>query len=553
MAPSKKAAKAKKLVEAKKAKKNDATKPPKKKAKAEEARLTLKLRLLGPKAPEVSTTPMPEPVSLVSSSDPTPPRNPSQEEVSAAVDRYWLNKGRLSPALEDDKLDDSKTEVLLIRKGTTGGKTIFAAGLVDDGTVDGEELEESADEGRETQGSASPESESDSQKADEDELESDDDKPFDLKLSVPFAGPAVDTCRHHVTPPKSVRVTYRFTTQPRTTVFTHLSNDIELEDMVTAARAAQLTTRSTKEFKVELKDLAAITKGKGNTDGKKDGKKKKRPQLLVTKRKCAESDSKESEAEDGKGDEVDSKKTMLASSTVDMDASSVRRDMCSFDMGNFFEKWIRIYYDSTSEPQDSAGNLSKVILSKRGQIAGLTLLDMTAVNFNRDLPAYPIKIGSGQPKPVPAPQPPSMPAVTSMASMSPYGYPPAPWWPPYQTPPAPQALNCYGDGPSSPPQEIKDARLFPRLESWLWSLDDGLRGADDHNFSQYAPEFQREKYVRVVDLETLQVNDLKRLIPELPHGTATKILAYATADITRIRKVEKKHLRVEAQNGARYA
>jgi hypothetical protein len=28
---------------------------------------------------------------LVSSPDPTPPRNPSPEEVSAAVDRYWLS------------------------------------------------------------------------------------------------------------------------------------------------------------------------------------------------------------------------------------------------------------------------------------------------------------------------------------------------------------------------------------------------------------------------------------------------------------------------------
>jgi hypothetical protein len=173
MAPSKKAVKAKKLIQAKKAKKMDATKPPKKKAKAEEARLTLKLHLLGPKAPEVSTpepTPRPEPVSSL---DPTPPRNPSQEEVSATVDRYWLSKGGLSPALEEDELDDSEAEALLVRKGITGGKTIFAAGLVDDGTVDGEELEESADEGRESQGSVSTESGSNSQKADEDELESD--------------------------------------------------------------------------------------------------------------------------------------------------------------------------------------------------------------------------------------------------------------------------------------------------------------------------------------------------------------------------------------------
>ncbi|KAJ7697326.1 hypothetical protein B0H14DRAFT_3039156 [Mycena olivaceomarginata] len=545
MAPSKKAAKAKKLVQAKKAKKKDATRPPKKKAKAEEPRLTLKLRLLGPKAPEVSTpepTPRPEPVDLISSPDPTPPRNPSQEEVSAAVGRYWLSKGRLSPALEEDELDDSETEALLVRKGTTGGKTIFAAGLVDDGTVDGEELEESADEGRETQGSASPESGSGSQKSVEDELESDDNEPFDLKLSVPFAGAnSTVTVSSTITfkdllltladtmslPPKSVRVAYRFTTQPRTTAFTHLSNDIELEDMVTAARAAQLTTRSTKEFKVELKDLAAITKGKGNADGKKESKKKKR--------KRGESDSEESEG-DGEGDEVDGKKVKSKTKSMPQLVAQLEADNACLEHGGH-----GCIKRTEGHVQLSKQDLSTWAIFLKSGYASTTT------------PPPKLKVGSGQPKPVPAPQPPSMPAVTSMASMSPYGYPPAPWWPPYHTPPAPQALNRYGDVPSSPPQEIEDARLFPRLESWLRSLDDGPRGADDHNFSQYAPDFQREKYVRVVDLETLQVNDLKRLIPELPHGTATKILAYATADITRIRKVEKKRLRVEAQNGARYA
>ncbi|KAJ7815573.1 hypothetical protein B0H14DRAFT_2603351 [Mycena olivaceomarginata] len=346
MAPSKKAAKAKKLVQAKKAKKKDATRPPKKKAKAEEPRLTLKLRLLGPKAPEVSTpepTPRPEPVDLISSPDPTPPRNPSQEEVSAAVGWYWLSKGRLSPALEEDELDDSETEALLVRKGT----------------VYGEELEESADEGRETQGSASPESGSGSQKSVEDELESDDNEPFDLKLSVPFAGAnSTVTVSSTITfkdllltladtmslPPKSVRVAYRFTTQPRTTAFTHLSNDIELEDMVTAVHAAQLTTRSTKEFKVELKDLAAITKGKGNTDGKKESKKKKHVSPIISTekpradtnllQKRGESDSEESEG-DGEGDEVDGKKVKSKTKSLPHQEKPPRKNSAIFAQNTF--------------------------------------------------------------------------------------------------------------------------------------------------------------------------------------------------------------------------
>jgi hypothetical protein len=321
-----------------------------------------------------------------------------------------------------------------------------------------------------------------------------------------------------------------------------------------------LKTRSTKEFKVELKDLAAITKGKGNTDGKKESKKKKRVSPIISTgkpgadtnllQKRGESDSEESEG-DGEGDEVDGKKVKSKTKSLPQLVAQLEADNACLEHGGH-----GCIKRTEGHVQLSKQDLSTwaIFLVCLHLSFHCRLISVQKSGYaSTTTPPPKLKVGSGQPKPVPAPQPPSMPAVTSMASMSPYGYPPAPWWPPYQTPPAPQALNRYGDVPSSPPQEIEDARLFPRLESWLRSLDDGPRGADDHNFSQYAPDFQREKYVRVVDLETLQVNDLKHLIPELPHGTATKILAYAMADITRIRKVEKKRLRVEAQNGARYA
>lgn len=142
-----------------------------------------------------------------------------------------------------------------------------------------------------------------------------------------------------------------------------------------------------------------------------------------------------------------------------------------------------------------------------------------------------------------------------MHGMAPFGYP-FPWqYPPYQTPPATTPVNRGRRdemASSDPPEVVEDSRLFPRIENWLHELDNGPRGVDDHNFAHFIPEFQREKYMRVVDLESLKIHDLKALIPEMAHGTAAKILTYATTDISTIRKRERKRVREEARNGARY-
>lgn len=112
----------------------------------------------------------------------------------------------------------------------------------------------------------------------------------------------------------------------------------------------------------------------------------------------------------------------------------------------------------------------------------------------------------------------------------------------------------YEETLSSPPEVVEDSRLFPRIGVWLQELDKGAHGdcVDDHNFTQFAADFEREKYIRVVDLEALKIDDLKSLVPEMPHGTAAKILTYAKADITAIRKRERKRVRKEAQQGPRY-
>ena len=76
--------------------------------------------------------------------------------------------------------------------------------------------------------------------------------------------------------PSAVKVAYRFSTQPRTTLHTHLRNADDLKGLFEKARAAQAKlekSKSSKEFFVELKDLEpSDVKQKGK---KRDTKKKK--------------------------------------------------------------------------------------------------------------------------------------------------------------------------------------------------------------------------------------------------------------------------------------
>ena len=135
--------------------------------------------------------------------------------------------------------------------------------------------------------------------------------------------------------------------------------------------------------------------------------------------------------------------------------------------------------------------------------------------------------------------------MPGMPGMPPFGLP-FPWqWPPYQTPAqAPKAR--YEEMPSSDPvDEVEDVTLFPRIKNWLQSLDDGMRGHDGHTFAQFAADFEREKYIRIVDLVDMRIGDLKHLVPEMAQGTATKLLAYAAKDVGSIRRKEKKRQRRE--------
>jgi hypothetical protein len=95
---------------------------------------------------------------------------------------------------------------------------------------------------------------------------------------------------------------------------------------------------------------------------------------------------------------------------------------------------------------------------------------------------------------------------------------------------------------SDPPEELEDVTIFPRLAQWLADLDAGPRGADGHNFAQFAIIFESEKYFRICDIadSAASVEILMAMCIGMARGTASKILAYAQKDVDVIRKKEGK-------------
>ncbi|KAJ7288914.1 hypothetical protein C8J57DRAFT_1643222 [Mycena rebaudengoi] len=311
-------------------------------------------------------------------------------------------------------------------------------------------------------------------------------------------------------PPKKVHVAYRFSTQPRSAVFSHLSSRIHLMELVSIARRTVKTTKSQKEFIVELKDLDVVGgKGKGKMAPAKKGAKEK-------KRKRGE-DSSESEA--GTGDEqVDGKRVRSGKKSMPQIVAELESaNTCTEHGGHGCLKFTT----------------GHVKLSKQD----LSTWAIFMLQIGGDKP-----VASGKSAAQAAPMPSAFPGPPSYPYPSPYPYAP---WPPYQTPQAPRHRHHYDIPSSDPIEEVEDSQLFPRLQNWLQNLDDGSRGRDGHNFIQFADDFDHEKYIRIVDLEGLQIMDLTCLIPGMAHGTAAKIVAYAAADIAMIRKREKKCLRAE--------
>ncbi|KAF8181340.1 hypothetical protein K438DRAFT_1973409 [Mycena galopus ATCC 62051] len=380
-------------------------------------------------------------------------------------------------------------------------------------------------------------------------------------------------------PPKSVRVAYRFSIQPGNAPLTHLSSAVHLMELVAAAYKAMSTTTSKKDFVVVLKALGeAPAKGKGKADTKAEKKAKAKQKKWVTISRvqgvdAANSDINpfqkyESESDsDGEGDTVDGEKVKSKKKSLTQFVTQLEKDNACTEHGGhgcikrtnghlrLLKQDLTAWAIFLVKPASFVGSHGSFVckLQQNGYPSTTT-------------PPPKLTLESGQPAPLkttpatPA-HTPIMPQAGMLPGMPPFGYhfpssfPGQSWHipgPAFQTPQAPNAANRYVDMPSSPPAEIEDCRLFPRMGTWLQELDDGARGADEHNFAQYAPDFQCQKYVHIVDLEELRIEDVTRLIPEIPHGTATKILTYAKADIGRLRKAERKCVRAEANKGSRY-
>jgi len=74
--------------------------------------------------------------------------------------------------------------------------------------------------------------------------------------------------------PKYVTIAYRFSTDPRTARFSHLSKHTHLIELFARAENTAKSTRSKKEFFVEVKELDAEADEKQKAKSSKKGKEK---------------------------------------------------------------------------------------------------------------------------------------------------------------------------------------------------------------------------------------------------------------------------------------
>ena len=91
---------------------------------------------------------------------------------------------------------------------------------------------------------------------------------------------------------------------------------------------------------------------------------------------------------------------------------------------------------------------------------------------------------------------------------------------------------------SDPVDDLDDPTIFPRTTAWLQELDGGPRGADGHNFTQYAEQLERNMFTCMFQLETLTEEKLLSICTSMVAGTASLILQYARKDCVKIRKKE---------------
>ncbi|KAJ6472761.1 hypothetical protein C8R47DRAFT_1295626 [Mycena vitilis] len=497
-----------------------------------------KLRILGPKPPEnvvASPSSPAQPGSQspaqeeneIASPDITPAPPVSKRVLREALSAYLASKGRepVEPFSEPDSSDSDELEELMNRKSTRP-PTVFENGVEEDEDEE-DELQYSEDGDGPGARVKKPHAQASS------DSEPEPDEEFSLEFSVPFDGAnaplTVDSTTTYSTlvtkladtmevAPKSVHVAYRFSTEPNTAAWSHLQNSDHLTALFVNAKETQATTKSKKKFVVMMKDLNAPGgkskgKGKDKAQGKNDKKEKKR--------KRGESESEDSDASDAA--EVKKKKKKSLPQWV---AELEQENACQEHGGHGCLKY------TTGHVQLSKADLTTwAVFLQSGYPSTTEPPPKLQVGGNK-------KAATKAAAPV-TPAAPAAPPVP-MSGLHMHGMPPPP-----------VNRGRYEDALSSPPQVIEDNRLLPRMTTWLEDLDSGPRGTDGHSFTQFVGDFEKERYLRVVDLVTLSIEEVIKAAPEMPQGTAAKILAYAKSDVEVIRKRERKRARKEAQP-ARY-
>ncbi|KAJ7115759.1 hypothetical protein C8R44DRAFT_739505 [Mycena epipterygia] len=447
--------------------------------------------------------------STARASDPiTPPPPVAPEVLQHAVKTYLRSHGH-SAGEEDDS--ESETELLMQERRRT-----FENGM--QGSVDKESEDDAAGQGvGEDEDELSTGGEEEEANSDVDELKTDPPKldppaptkkpeplvqkkkknsPLSLKFSVPVNGAnmaftVLSTISYaellsHLADtmsiaPKNVRVGYRFSLQARSNPFNHLGDANHWLELVVAARRLQETSKSKKEFVVELKDLVlpAAKAGKGAKKAEK-------------KRKRGDSDSEE-DSVTGTGDEIDGKKVRSKKMSGPQWVAKLEQDnACVEHGGHGCLKYVTGHVLLTNQDLSTWA-----IFLQNGYVSTTT-------------PPLKLKVGDHKmTRTTPAPPPP--PAAPAPAVP-----------PPYHTP-APQPRTRYEDVASSPGDEVEDVTLFPRISNWLQELDSGARGHDGHEFTQFAADFEREKYIRIVDLVDMR-------------GTAAKLFVTLGYFLTKVRE-----------------
>ncbi|KAH7880330.1 uncharacterized protein C8R40DRAFT_1165285 [Lentinula edodes] len=320
--------------------------------------------------------------------------------------------------------------------------------------------------------------------------------------------------------PRQVRVAYRFSTTPQSDcLFNHVRNEAQLRELIKDAKVAQ---KAYAKSRVKTKKKFIVVLKRTGEQSEKPGKDKDGKGKVKTLKKRKRSDSSEEEEEEGMKTKVLSQVQWIAKISED----------------NHCPDHNRICLKSiTSHPQLKSADIATWALMN---VAGWT-------STTTPPPKLKLDFASKRKPAAPAPTTASIPPGYPYHSLMHYGYA-AYGAPGFMQPPASPFKHRSHLGrdemPSSDPIEsTEDVTLFPRLEQWLADLDNSPHGLDNHDFASFSPDFLREKYMRISDLDGLTLNELLEICGGMARGTAKKVVKCAARECKVIRKKEKQRLR----------